>query len=72
MGTGEKIESSVYAAFILILILGMFFVIATMGMGMVTGSCDMNAVGANGRSQCQNDAFDQLDAWAGKGPNAKW
>lgn len=72
MGTGEKIESSVYAGFILLLIIGMFFVIGTMGMSMLTGSCDMNAVGANGRSQCQNQAFDELDAWAGQGPNAKW
>jgi hypothetical protein len=72
MGTGEKVESSVYAAFILLCIIGLVFVMGTMGMSMLTGSCDPNAVGANGRSQCQNNAFDELDAWAGQGPNAKW
>ena len=71
MGAGEKIESSVYAGFILLLIIGLVFVLGVMGAGMVTGDCS-GAPGANGRSECFNNAFDELDAWAGQGPNAKW
>lgn len=72
MGTGEKIESGVYGIFLLILIIGLLFVGGTMAAGMVTGACDPNAVGADGHSDCYNQAFDELDAWAGQGPNAKW
>lgn len=71
MGTGEKIESGVYGLFLLILILGLLFVGGTMAVGMVAGTCD-GSVDANGHSACYNDAFDELDAWAGQGPNAKW
>lgn len=71
MGAGEKIESSVYAGFILLLIIGLFFVMATMGAGMLTGSCD-GTVMADGHSACYNQAFDELDAVLGQGPNAKW
>lgn len=72
MGTGEKIESGVYGLFLLILILGLLFVGGTMAVGMVAGTCDVGAVDANGHSACYNDAFDELDSWAGQGPNAKW
>lgn len=71
MGTGEKIESSVYAGFILLLIICLVFVLGVMGAGMVMGDCS-STPGANGRSECFNQAFDELDAWAGQGPNAKW
>lgn len=72
MGPGEKVESSVYGCFILILILGLAFVAISMTGMMVTGGCDMGVVDANGSSQCYNQAFDNLDAWLGQGPNAKW
>lgn len=72
MGTGEKIESSVYGLFLLILIIGLLFVGVSMAGMMLTGSCDVGAVDANGHSSCYNDAFDELDSWAGQGPNPKW
>jgi hypothetical protein len=72
MGTGEKIESGVYGIFLLILIIGLLFVGVSMAGMMVTGTCDVGAVGPDGHSDCYNQAFDELDAWAGQGPNAKW
>ena len=72
MGTREKIESSVYAGFILLLIIGLLFVGVSMAGMMVTGTCDVGAVGPDGHSQCYNQAFDNLDAVLGQGPNAKW
>ena len=71
MGAGEKVESGVYMAFLLILIIGLVFVMGTMAAGMATGDCS-STPGANGRSECFNNAFDELDAWAGQGPNARW
>lgn len=72
MGTGEKVESSVYMLFIGILILGLLFVGISMGGMMLTGSCDVGAVDANGHSACYNQAFDNLDSVLGQGPNPKW
>lgn len=72
MTSGEKIESSVYGLFLLILIIGLLFVGVTMAGMMVTGGCEMGVVDANGDPQCYNMAFDELDSWLGQGPNAKW
>jgi hypothetical protein len=72
MGAGEKVESSVYGLFILIIILGLLFVGGSMAGMMVTGTCDVGVVDANGHSACYNDAFDRLDSALGQGPNPAW
>lgn len=75
MGTGEKIESSVYMLFIGIIILAFFFVlVGSTGMALTgAGGCDPNVMSSDGHySQCTDRALDELDAWLGQGPNAKW
>lgn len=72
MTTGEKVESSVYGLFLLIIIVGLLFVGISMAGMVVTGTCEVGAVGPDGHSQCYNDAFDRLDAVLGVDSNPRW
>lgn len=71
MGTGEKVEASVYMAFLLIGILVLLFVMGSMAGMVVTGGCEIGAVDANGHSACYNDAWEHFDSTFGVDSNPR-